>query len=272
MARQTEILTPDNVPLRYELAGLGSRFLGLFFDTTVQILLTIAVAAFFGLLGQAVSLATRVSGVTFSWGIALFIFLQFLIWWVYFPFFETLWNGQTPGKRLAGTRVLRDGGFPLDFRGALIRNLTRPADFLPAAYGVGCGFILFHPQCKRLGDLAAGTIVVRERHEKETSPRLAHLPGARVTHSVLPDTSEPLDLSMVPLQALTREQLQTVKRYLERRPTLDYATQETLAVRIGQPLLTVLGLTPEDIGHRYDEFLTEVVETYERQQATKTDF
>jgi len=273
MARQTDILTPDNVTVRYELAGLGSRFLGLFVDILVQGLLTVALITVFSVAGKVMGWVGMFDELTWSWGSAVFILLLFLIWWIYFPLFETIWNGQTPGKRVAGTRVLRDGGFPLDFRGALIRNLVRVADFFPGLYGIGCAFILFHPQCKRLGDLAAGTIVVRERHEEPAAANgLAHLPGARVTRGLILDSAESLDLSMAPLQALTREQLQAVKHYLERRPTLDYATQETIAARIAQPLLTTLGLTPEDIGHHYNEFLSEVVETYERRQATKMDF
>jgi len=272
MARRAEIVTPDNVQLTYELAGLGSRFVAWFVDTLIQLLLSAALAF-------VVWLVTFVAGLDDTlgrflggtWGIALVIVLAVLIWWAYYPFYETVWNGQTPGKRYSGIRVLREGGFPLDFRAALLRNLLRFADMLPGVYAVGAGFLLFHPQCKRLGDLVAGTVVIRERQEEEpVQPKTrAHLPGATQTRPAELADPPDLDLSMAPLHALTREQLQGAKKYLERRDSLDLATQETLAARIAQPLLTTLGLTAEAIDHRHSDFLAQVVEAYERRQLTK---
>ena len=77
--------------------------------------------------------------------------------------FETIWNGQTPGKRAFGLRVVRDGGYPITFYASAIRNLIRIADFLPFGFAAGALTIFLQSEYKRLGDLVAGTIVIKER-------------------------------------------------------------------------------------------------------------
>src|SRR5213076_3552008 len=90
----------------------------------------------------------------------------FLLFWGYFLLFEALNGGRTPGKRLMGIRVVMDTGHPLTFTAAAVRNLVRIVDMQPVlTYLVGLGFVLFHPQNKRLGDIVAGTVVVRDRPE-----------------------------------------------------------------------------------------------------------
>src|SRR5215510_11634669 len=88
---------------------------------------------------------------------------SFVLFWGYYIFFEMLWNGQTPGKRWVGLRVIRTDGTPITLSESFIRNLTRLVDFLPAAYGIGIISMFLDKQSRRLGDLAAGTLVVHDR-------------------------------------------------------------------------------------------------------------
>jgi uncharacterized RDD family membrane protein YckC len=109
--------------------------------------------------------------------VAMFLIGQLLIEWGYFLFWETVANGRSPGKRLVGLRVVRDDGFPIGFRDALVRNLLRAVDVLPWYYTVGLVAMLVSTHGKRLGDVAAGTIVVR-LDRPEPAPPLELEPDA----------------------------------------------------------------------------------------------
>jgi uncharacterized RDD family membrane protein YckC len=151
------ILTPENVEVTYELAGLATRMRGAALDTLLQ---AVAIIALW--IGVSV-LTINANERLLSWIIAGGVLLTFVIFFGYFLFFETRWNGQTPGKKATGTRVMKDGGFPLDFRAAVVRNLVRLLDFMPGPYAVGFVTAFFSAEYKRVGDYAAGTVVVRER-------------------------------------------------------------------------------------------------------------
>jgi uncharacterized membrane protein SpoIIM required for sporulation/uncharacterized RDD family membrane protein YckC len=156
-SRHLAIETPEHVVLEFELAGLGSRAAATVVDLAIIATLYLLIAIFLGI--------TRVAGAVLSgWITALAIALGFLLTWGYFAVFEALNAGQTPGKRHLGIRVVMDTGHPLTFPGALIRNLIRLVDLQPGISSlVGIACALFHPHNKRLGDLVAGTIVVRDR-------------------------------------------------------------------------------------------------------------
>ena len=147
--RRIALETPEHVKLEYQLADLGSRAAALALDLAViaaAILLVALVFRYTGGLGQAV----------------LYI-VGFFAVWGYFLFFEAVWDGRTPGKRAVGLRVLHDGGEPLSFQGSVLRNLIRIVDLQPAPTGMaGAASILFTRRAQRLGDLVAGTIVVRD--------------------------------------------------------------------------------------------------------------
>ena len=101
--------------------------------------------------------------------------IVFVVLFGYFIVFEALWNGQTPGKKLLGLRVVRDGGYPIDFGASLIRNLIRVGEQLIGYYILAAISALISPENKRLGDLAAGTIVVRDA--RLAAPRLTDARG-----------------------------------------------------------------------------------------------
>src|SRR4029079_4673215 len=111
---------------------------------------------------------------------ALGSLLAFAILWGYYIAFELLWNGQSPGKRAIGLRVVREGGRPITFVGSAVRNLIRIVDFLPALYGIGVVVMFVDRRSRRLGDLAGGTLVVKERRgvtlESLTAPTVVAPP------------------------------------------------------------------------------------------------
>ena len=149
-----EVETPDHVVLRYDLAGGGNRGFAAIVDFVIALLV------FFGATWAFSSLYDVVgSALIGTYGVL--VLLTFFVTWSYFVLLEWLWQGQTVGKRLYGLRVIRDDGAPAGFLAVLIRNLLRLVDFLPFFYGLGLLVIIVTPRSQRLGDIAAGTYVVR---------------------------------------------------------------------------------------------------------------
>lgn len=161
MDEQLIISTPEQVAFEYEMAGIGSRFVAALLDhlilgtVLVLILLAISFVNFLSLFsadGDATPFIVS----------AILVLIFFAVFFGYFIVFETVWNGQTPGKRAGNLRVIRRNGQPIGAGEAMIRNLVRLVDFLPGFYGVGLVVMFIDKDARRLGDFAAGTIVVRE--------------------------------------------------------------------------------------------------------------
>lgn len=238
LRQEYTIETPESVSFGYDVAGIGSRLVGALIDLILVIvllgLLNVALwmllmavggadALFFGLDADA----NWVVGVI----IALYSLFQFAIIWGYFLLFELLWNGQTPGKRAAKTRALRMDGEPAGFAEVAVRNLVRFIDFLPSFYAVGFVTMLFNEKARRLGDYAAGTIVVRE----QISVRLADVAGparkptATPVELVAADPNTPaLDVN---LRLMTHDDYALIRDALAReaRGALDPTTLGRLA-------------------------------------------
>lgn len=168
LVEEYTIETPENVTFLYEVAGVGSRAIGAMIDVAI------VGALLMGLLFAIAALANWLDdrGVDPAvlnapeWAINLFIALYFLlnfaIFWGYFLLFELFWNGQTPGKRVAKTRVVRDDGMPAGFAETAVRNLVRIIDWMPAFYGLGLLTMFLNNKSRRLGDYAGGTLVVHD--------------------------------------------------------------------------------------------------------------
>ena len=148
-----EVETPEHVVVDYEIAGLGSRALAALVDGLI-------ILATFVALAVTVALTRSILP---GFGLFLLIVGFFALVWGYFALFEGLWHGQTPGKRFVGIRVMRETGHAVTFRDAAARNLVRVIDFLPPPYLLGAALVALHPRAKRLGDIVAGTVVVRDR-------------------------------------------------------------------------------------------------------------
>jgi uncharacterized membrane protein SpoIIM required for sporulation len=155
--QRLEVETPEHVTLDFEVAGVGSRVLAAAIDTAILAGLTLGV-------GLSVFVLAELGIVpTGPWIGAFLLAGAFLLWNGYYVFFEGLRQGRTPGKQRVGLRVVRDTGHPITVADAVTRNLLRLADFLPPPYLGGLLLMALHPSGKRLGDLAAGTVVVRDR-------------------------------------------------------------------------------------------------------------
>lgn len=169
-ADQLSIDTPEQVALTFPIAGIGSRFVALLLDSLLQLGVVLAALLLLVVVFAALGAHKNVQSLAGKWFIALLIFAGFLLYWGYFALFEAFWHGQTPGKRVMKLRVIKDSGRGITVVESLARNLLRVVDYLPSLYLVGVVTMLANQRNKRLGDLAAGTLVVHER--PDTQPPL----------------------------------------------------------------------------------------------------
>ena len=243
------IRTPENVSFEFELAGIGARALAWTIDVAVMFTLTVV----------AVLLASLFGAVLGGLAMAFYFMAAFTIQWGYGALTEWRWAGQTPGKRILGLRVLTDAGTRISFMQAVVRNLIRTVDILPFSYLVGGVSALLDPNGRRLGDIAAGTVVIRQRRSPRPSavmapvdrynsfindPAVVHASG-RITP---PERDAMLGL------AVRRENLPLPVRYslfaklsshLERRLGIqrpDYFSEEKFVLNLAA---VVLGLSSE---------------------------
>ena len=177
-----EVETPEHVVLDLEIAGVGSRALAAIIDMLILVGSLLGVMIVLGILGGYGLTLGRL-------GAAFLLLGGFAVWTGYFIFFEGLRQGQTPGKRAVGIRVVMDTGYAVTLSAAAVRNLLRTADFLPPPYLIGAVLVALHPRAKRLGDMVAGTVVARDRPTEVSGAR----PRARpeVASDGLPELSDP---------------------------------------------------------------------------------
>jgi len=208
--------TPERVGLDVDLAGVGARALAVIVDSVI-VLLGLAV------LFAALVLSTPLLG---HWAWILGILGFTLVQWFYYACFEALWHGQTPGKRAVGLRVQKVGGYPIGWPEALIRNFLRATLDLVVFLPVGIIVMLLTRRSQRIGDLVAGTVVVRERQGG-----LAEL--ERIGYSRTME-AHPLPAGGGP--ELTLEEFETVHEFLARRELLDPDRRNELAARLARAI------------------------------------
>jgi uncharacterized RDD family membrane protein YckC len=155
--------TPEQVGLEYSVAGVGSRFVAALLDALIVSAFFFAELMALVMIGGANRATGGLGDTAAKWFIAFVVFINFAIVWGYFALFEAYWHGQTPGKRAMKIRVIKDSGRQITLFESLARNLLRIVDYLPSLYLVGVITMLCNKRNQRLGDLAAGTIVVHER-------------------------------------------------------------------------------------------------------------
>lgn len=194
--------------LDFEIAGIGSRALAALIDMAILLGVLVAGALLLALLAR---LGVRLG----SWASAVLLLAAFALWYGYFTFFEGLRAGQTPGKRAAGIRVVRDTGHPVTLAAAATRNLVRVADFLPPPYLLGTVLVALHPRAKRLGDMVAGTVVVRDRPIETRNAHPVHVEREELAPPVLTD-----------------EEYRLLSRYQLRAGTLDEHARARLAASL----------------------------------------
>lgn len=227
------INTPEQVDLRFPLAGIGSRFLALLLDFAIQfaanILLVIIVAVALAATSKAGAL-NRMSEAAGKWFVAGIILIYFLLFWGYFSLFEAFSNGQTPGKRVLKIRVIKDSGRQITFFEALARNLLRVVDALPGVYLVGVLSILLTKSNKRLGDLVADTLVVHERVDNFAGYLAVPFAAGRLDNPAAADL--PGGLSADRIALLRGDDLRLIDSYLARAFALPMETRANLASRL----------------------------------------
>ena len=215
------IETPEQTALEFPLAGIGSRFLALAADTLLQLAAAWIVIMIFAVSAISLSLLSKVAGI---WTFAIMIFILFSVQFGYFALFEALWNGQTPGKRWTHLRVIKDSGRPISAYDAILRNLLRIVDALPTMYATGLITMLISKENKRVGDYAAGTVVI---HEKP-------LQGVSSIWQQSQTPAQPPATGQLP--QLTVEELQLVEAFLDRRGSLEPHVRSAMAHQIADRL------------------------------------
>jgi uncharacterized RDD family membrane protein YckC len=241
MSEEYRWLSPEKVMLNFNLAGVGSRFAAGLIDSGIQSVLMFAffIAAMDFLPDESI------------WGAVLLLLGVFAILYGYFIFFETLWNGQTPGKRVMHLRVIQVDGSSVTFVKVLIRNIARLIDALPVIYAVGILAVFFSQKKQRLGDMAAGTLVIKET--TETAPASVHFPLKETPWS---------GAARLHLHKISEDEFAVLKKYLLRRDALNLTDKVAWDRKLTLFYAEKLGLNPEETGHPED-FLTQVAALYQ---------
>ncbi|MGC9317703.1 MAG: RDD family protein [Armatimonadota bacterium] len=226
---RVQLHVPEQIEVSYQLAGLGSRFLAAVIDTSIVAVGTLLLA--FGAFLVRARL-TEDPGVSLVTGV-IALSAAVLIYIAYFIFFELTASGKSPGKSLTGLRVISTDGAPIGADQSAVRNILRIADLLPLAYAAGVVSLLLTARNQRLGDLAAGTMVVKER----LAP-ITELPEEQPAAPELPPevSGEVLRTVRAGARTVTREEERTIRRFLERRFDLAPEARRRLASRLADTL------------------------------------
>ena len=278
MAEETLIIeTPEHVELQFALASLGNRFLACAIDHAIQMIAIIV------MLIVATSVSTEIDRFTTTtidkitsgnlWVMALTSLLTFVIIFGYFAIFETLWSGQTPGKRWLRLRVIKEDGRPINAFEALARNLLRTADSLPTPlYSIGILFVFASARGKRLGDFVAGTVVVKERSSE--APSFADVFERDDDEILTRDTGWGFDIARRRIaeavdfkgdvRALTPAEIEVVEAFLRRRYDLPDLPRQWMAWRVALPLLNKIRPQFDADTFTYEGFLEELLARYRR--------
>jgi uncharacterized RDD family membrane protein YckC len=246
----TRMVTPEAVALEFQTANVGSRILAFLIDMAV-----VLAGLFVGITGVAL-LVSAADAALPDWLVLAMFFVLVPGWWLgYFTAFETLWRGRTLGKAALGLRVVTREGAPVRFRHAVIRTLLGTVDFLLGSGFFAVVFILFSRDNQRLGDMVAGTLVLRERS------------GVTV---VAPASFDPLPglesyTATLDVTGVTTPEYQAVRSFLLRAHQFTPASRASLAAQLAAPLAARLRPPPPD-GVSPEAYLRCVAVAYQRRQ------
>ncbi|HEY6245579.1 MAG TPA: RDD family protein [Pyrinomonadaceae bacterium] len=253
------IETPERVPLHFGLASIGNRFIACAIDHAIQTFALILIFLGFLLLADTTNLGSAFSTAP-KWVYAVMIIVLFLILTGYFAFFEWLWSGQTPGKRWLKLRVIREDGRPITFWEASVRNLIRSFDMMPAPfYSIGLISVFSTTRDQRVGDMVAGTVVVREREAE--APAFAEVFASPVSDPALRRSFKPVTFTG-DLNSLTESEIQVVETFLRRRWDLADVPRQWMAWRVSLPILYKIRPTYDLETFTYEGFLEELLHRY----------
>ncbi len=251
--------TPESVKLQFTLAGIGNRIQALFFDyLVIGALLTVALGSFGALLISSIDLATLLNLDEEDlqlWIVAIQILVTSFLYTAYFIGFEVFWQGQSPGKRYTQIRVIREDGRAVGLKQAVLRTLIRPIDDL---FFVGLFMILFTEREKRLGDWAAGTLVI----QVESPAQGAEFSTSSAAQGLAPQLAQQCDLSQ-----LTPDDFAVIREFLRRRPLLVPQAKAQLAADLCRQTAEKIQLAALPIGINPEIALEAVYLAYQEQRA-----
>src|SRR5687768_10280956 len=267
------IETPERVQLAFGLASIGNRFLAVAIDHFIQYLTLFTVAwAFLSLSGLGDTLQERGGAYMIlqempKWSLAVLIVALFLVFAGYFIFFEWLWDGQTPGKRLLKLRVIREDGRPITLWEAIARNLLRVFDavpgFLVPIYSVGLIAIFLNRRDQREGDIFAGTVVIRERTDE--APTFAETFSNPIADAALRRVQKRTEFK-ADVRQLAATEIEVIESFLRRRWDLTERQRLWMAWRIALPLMYKLKPDYDLATFSYEGFLEEILHRYHARQ------
>ena len=250
-----KVQTPEQVGFQFPLAGIGSRAIALLWDFLLRYffifvfvvgsLIAFEVFDTFALIRDWFSELT-------TWWIAILILIYGILELGYFILFEALWNGQTPGKKIQKLRVIRTDGQPIGWPEAGIRNILRAVDLPGGIYPIGVIVMFLSAKGQRIGDYAAGTVVIMEQK--------ADTPGIDTRKDVSPRAGL-IDLQDY-IAHMTEKQYRVVSTFLERRETMTPADRGQIARKLALGLMQRWGIRPKrDVS--FELFLESAVRAYE---------
>lgn len=233
MEERYRVATPENISFSYDVAGIGSRFLAALIDLAIYLLLTAALAILYFQTQRYVTDSNAESYID-----ALYVGVTFLLYWSYYIFFELIWAGQSPGKRLIRIRVVRLDGTPASPAQIVIRNIGRLVDMFPGFYAVGFVVMFTNERSRRLGDYAAGTLVVRE------TPHLSLKQLNALSAGTYPMNDRArAEAESLPVGRLSKEQRQLIRDYMARRASMNDAQRTRFALQIGASAAREMDIT-----------------------------
>jgi uncharacterized RDD family membrane protein YckC len=256
-ADQLNIDTPEQVELEFAVAGIGSRFVAVLIDHLIMGGVFLVVGLLWGVLVGSVANRVNLLG---KWILAVFIALNFVLYWGYFTLFEAFWRGQTPGKHVMKLRVIKDSGRQITLFEAMSRNLLRIIDYLPAFYLAGVIAMLSTKRHQRLGDLVAGAIVVHERSDEQ--PLLIERGTSIMPAQSLPafdpvSSAAAQNAGILPADAVAKfraDDLLLIESFFARALDLSLATRAEIAGRIAAQMAAKMNVAvPEGNPERFLE-------------------
>ena len=262
------IETPERVPLAFALASIGNRFLAVAIDHFIQYLSIILITWFFlaisgASIGDTGSTADQWLSEMPKWTVAIMVLVVFLVFSGYFILFEWLWDGQTPGKRMMKLRVIRDDGRPITLWEAIARNLLRGFDAAPGfvlpIYSVGLIVIFLSGRDQRVGDMFAGTVVIRERMDE--APTFAETFSNPVSDAAYVRVQPRIEFN-ADVRRLTESEVEVVESFLRRRWDLTERQRLWMAWRIALPIMYKLRPSYDANNFSYEAFLEELLHRY----------
>jgi len=252
---QLSIDTPELVDIEMPIAGIGSRFIALLVDYLIWGAGLLVLVILFSFFLPGIESFSKIS---VQWATAIFIFIVFLLQWGYFTLFEAFWNGRTPGKRVARIRVIQRSGRAIGLFESMARNLVRYVDQIPLFYAVGVIAVFSSRQHQRLGDMVAGTLVVRDRELESPmwrdSGSRTFTAQAFAPRAPAPEPHTAFTLPATGIAKLSATDLEVLEGFFSRRLDMSLATREALARRIASAIQAKSGLE-QPVGASTETFL-----------------